>query len=482
MNWAAFLGPSYSPDLAIDTQLLENFVTQKVEGNQGKNPFCLKRTPGLVTFCDASADGVTGRVSLFGLDGHLFAVAGNRVMEVFFNGTYNLFAGTVAEDNRPAAMAGNPDQLGIVVGGSGYVVENNALTQIASAGFPANARGLTAVASRFLTTRTNTQISQPSELLDGTDWDASKAFAAEAMIDVIAAIGSANNEYWAFGSQTIQVFDPTADEDQLFVPRQDVVLNYGIMAPDSLVNIGGSWYFIEGSSRGSGMVMRLAGYEMSRVSNHYIEEVIRQMTDPTDAVGWTYEENGHMYYVLFFRDADMTLVYDVATDQWHNRSWRNPDTNEREAHRGYSAACVFNKILVGDRDNGLIYEMSMNYLDDDGDLIHRIRRTPCIDSELDMITHSSFELDGNKGIGLDGIDPDTDPYNPNLDPAGMLRWSDNGGETWSSEYWRGFGRKGNFKRRVVWRRLGGARERVYEFSVSAAVDWLIVGCYINKRK
>jgi hypothetical protein len=60
----------------------------------------------------------------------------------------------------------------------------------------------------------------------------------------------------------------------------------------------------------------------------------------------------------------------------------------------------------------------------------------------------------------------------------MMRWSDDGGHTWSSEHWTKMGRIGAFGFRAFWRRLGMTlklRDRVYEVSGTDPVKIAIVG-------
>jgi hypothetical protein len=60
-------------------------------------------------------------------------------------------------------------------------------------------------------------------------------------------------------------------------------------------------------------------------------------------------------------------------------------------------------------------------------------------------------------------------------PALMLRWSDDGGYTWSNEHWAPIGAMGQFKNRAMFRCLGQARDRIYEVVISDAVPRDIVG-------
>jgi hypothetical protein len=67
------------------------------------------------------------------------------------------------------------------------------------------------------------------------------------------------------------------------------------------------------------------------------------------------------------------------------------------------------------------------------------------------------------------------------DPKVMLRWSDDGGHTWSNEHWADMGKIGEYYRRVFWRRLGMTlklRDRVYEISGTDPVKIAIMGAEV----
>jgi hypothetical protein len=66
----------------------------------------------------------------------------------------------------------------------------------------------------------------------------------------------------------------------------------------------------------------------------------------------------------------------------------------------------------------------------------------------------------------------------NLAPQFMLRWSDDGGHTWSNEHWAGGGAVGAYNTRIFWRRLGMTlklRDRVYELSGTDPIKIAIMG-------
>lgn len=103
--------------------------------------------------------------------------------------------------------------------------------------------------------------------------------------------------------------------------------------------------------------------------------------------------------------------------------------------------------------------------------IRRMRRTPHLNNEHKRVTHRSFEVLAQVGDGLlagQGVDPQI-----------MLRWSDDGGRTWSREHLTTLGKIGEYRTRVLWRRLGQARDRVFEVVVSDPVDAALITVYLD---
>ena len=61
----------------------------------------------------------------------------------------------------------------------------------------------------------------------------------------------------------------------------------------------------------------------------------------------------------------------------------------------------------------------------------------------------------------------------------MLRWSNDGGSTWSKYYTVSIGQQGKYKNRAIWRRLGMARDRVFEVSITDPVNAVIIGANLK---
>jgi len=98
------------------------------------------------------------------------------------------------------------------------------------------------------------------------------------------------------------------------------------------------------------------------------------------------------------------------------------------------------------------------------------RALPTGKNDLRRSAHHSLQLDMETGTGLQ--------YGQGQFPEVILRWSDDGGHTWTKEYPLQAGKVGQFGTRVIWRRLGMTtklRDRVYEVSGTDPVKIVILG-------
>jgi hypothetical protein len=218
-------------------------------------------------------------------------------------------------------------------------------------------------------------------------------------------------------------------------------------------------------------VYRANGYTGQRISTHAVEWQIQQYTDMSDAIGYTYQQDGHAFYVLVFPNADTTWVYDVSTQAWHERAgWTNGSFTR---HRSNCQVAFNGEVAVGDFENGNIYAFDMSVYADDGAIqkwLRSWRALPTGQNNLKRTAQHGLQLECESGVGLN--------LGQGEDPEVMLRWSDDGGHTWSNENWAKMGKIGEYYRRVFWRRLGMTlklRDRVYEVSGTDPVKIAIMG-------
>ena len=237
-------------------------------------------------------------------------------------------------------------------------------------------------------------------------------------------------------------------------------------------------YWLGQDERGTGIVYAMSGDVPARISTHAVEWQIQQYADISDATSYTYQQDGHQFYVLNFPSADTTWVFDVATGVWHERA---EFSNGAFARHRANNKCVFaNEVVVGDFENGNIYTLDLDIYADNGATqkwLRSWRALPTGENDFNRTAQHALQLNCEAGVGLNA--------GQGSDPQAMLRWSDDGGHTWSNEHWRSMGVIGKYGFRTIWRRLGMTtklRDRVYEVSGTDPVKIAIMGAELHINK
>lgn len=247
-------------------------------------------------------------------------------------------------------------------------------------------------------------------------------------------------------------------------------MQHGCAANGSIARLGESFAFLTQDTRGQGFVVQMNGYQPVRISTHAVEAAIARYSVISDAIAWTYQQAGHEFYMLTFPSADVTWCYDLATQLWHRRAWRD-SRNVYHRHRGNCSAVFGGQVIVGDYQNGIIYAFSQTNYTDNGDTIACMRRCRHLTEDLNRVFYSDLQIQFQPGVGL--------VTGQGSDPQAILRWSDDGGFTWSSDHYAKLGKMGAYKNRAIWRQLGQARDRIFEVVVTDPVYRVVVSANLN---
>jgi hypothetical protein len=242
-------------------------------------------------------------------------------------------------------------------------------------------------------------------------------------------------------------------------------MQHGCVAVASIARLGESFAFISQDTRGQGIVVQMNGYSAKRISTHAIETAFARYSTISDAVGYTYQQAGHEFYVLSFPSADVTWCYDLATELWHRRASRDK-YNILHRHRSNCSAVFQGKVIAGDFANGKIYEMSLSAFDDDGVIFPCVRTAPHIVSDLRRQAFESLQVQFQPGVGIKS--------GQGSDPQAILEWSEDGGFTYGNQHFTSLGKMGQYKNRAIWRQLGAGRDKVFKLTVTDPVYRVVV--------
>ena len=464
----------------------------------GKEPAFFMRAPGLRRLATIGTGPIRG---LWTYGGYGYVVSGQTVYKLAPDWT-STSIGTVS-GSGPVSMVDNGNQLFIACNGPSYIynASTGVFAQITDGDFP-GASVVGYLDGYFVFIEPNSQRVWVTSLLDGTSIDPLDFASAEGSPDGLVSMIIDHREVWLFGSNSVEVWYDAGLTDFPLQRVQGAFNEIGCAAVYSVAKLDNAIFWLGSDARGNGIVYRANGYTGQRVSTHAIEYAIASYGNISDAVAYTYQQEGHPFYVLTFPSANRTWVYDVSTQAWHERAGFSNGAFIR--HRSNCQMNFNSEVIVGDFEDGRIYAFDLDVYSDDGATQKWLRSWRALDTgknNLKRTAHHSLQLDCESGIGLNGIDPfeeiqlstesgfelltetsgdllaDT-PTTVGANPTVSLRWSDDGGHTWSNYHAKSMGRIGEFGTRVLWRRLGMTqklRDRVYEISGTDPVKISIMG-------
>lgn len=460
------LGSSYVTRaiIAANDEMINLFPEIVPEG--GKEPAFLNRCPGLRLLSTIGTGPIRGSWS-FG--GYGYVVSGEKFYKVDTN--YNATELGNVTGQGPVSMADNGTQLFIACNPDGFIYNSatNVFQQILDSDF-AGAVTVGYINEYFVFNEPNSQNFWVTSQLDGTQIDGLDYSRAIGSPDRLVALIVDHQEVWLFGTNSVEVWYDANLADFPLSKIQGAYLEIGCISPYTVAKLDNGIFWLGSDARGRGIVYRTNGYSGIRVSTHAVEWQIQQYSDISDAIGYTYQQDGHSFYVLTFPTANATWVYDVATSAWHKRAGFEDGLFTR--HRSNCQMVLGNDIVVGDFENGNIYAFDLNVYSDNGQIQRWLRSWSALQTGQDNLKRTvqhSLQLDCQTGVGLNS--------GQGSNPQVVLRWSDDSGQTWSNEHTASMGKIG-VSTRVIWRRLGMTekiRDRVYEISGTDPVQIAIVG-------
>ena len=522
---------------AADNRLVNLFPEAIPDG--GKEAGFLNRAPGL-QFLQTVGTGPIRALWAHQTNGSdFYVVSGVEVFKLTSTSATPVKIGTVS-GTGPVSIADNGAVIFFACNGPSYTYyePTGAFDQITDENFP-GAVTVAYIDNLFVFNEPNSQRIWSVDSVDPASatyiyplvFNSLDFSSADGSPDGVVALAVDHREMWVFGTDSVEVWYDAGLANFPLTRIQGAFNEIGCVAAFSIAKLDNALFWLGTDARGQGIVYRNNGYSGVRVSTHAIEYAIAQYGNLADAVAYTYQQEGHAFYVLTFPSAGKTWVYDVSVQAWHERAGFENGLFTR--HRSNCQCNFGGTIIVGDFENGNIYAFDLDVYADNGQVqrwLRSWRALPTGQNNLKRTAHHSLQLDAETGVGLNGIDPSTQMKNllaegypflatelneditseSNIDllatttvgltddlltesgedilvsvittqganPQVMLRWSDDGGHTWSNEHWRSMGAIGQYGYRTIWRRLGMTdklRDRVYEVSGTDPVKIAIMG-------
>jgi hypothetical protein len=468
----SFLGPAYisRAKQVGNSEAINLYVeVNEVKGAKAIGGYYV--CPGLDLLASIGTGPIRGSITL---DEVLYVVSGSGFYSVDQNWNPTLI-GTITYRTTPVQMIENGTQIGIFDGTAGfvYVLSTNTLTPIS---LPFLGPLSATYQDGFgLVNEVGTDAWWQSNLLDLTTWQPLNFSTVDSQPDDVIAIKSLKRECWLIKEWNAEIWINAGNPGFAFQRLEGVFIETGIVAPYSLAKCGEQLAWISKNDQGEGMVVATEGYQTKRISTHYIERRIQSFSTMADAVGYSYQDEGHLFYVLNFTAGNESWAYDFTTSAqlgepcWHRRAAFAQGQWER--HWGNNHCFAYNRHVIGDYQSGNLYGFDLNQPLDNGQQRRWLRSWRALAQPTDDPTRfDSLRIDMQTGLGV----------NPGTNPQCLLRWSDDGGSHFPGARYASAGKVGETALRVQFKRLGSTKrnaglDRMFELSSSDVFGVGLVG-------
>ncbi|MCK4791625.1 MAG: hypothetical protein KAV87_48280 [Desulfobacteraceae bacterium] len=435
-------------------RLLNCFVER--EDELATSRFPVYGNPGLSLFATIGTSAGRG-VEVF--QNTLYAVAGPTLYSVSSTGLVTEI-GDVGGTSSPVSMTNDGFNLVIVSSGAGFVWDGTTFAEITDVDYETSSK--TTFADNytvFVAKGTNRYFW--SKLLDPSNIASLDFASAEADPDFIVSCAWNHRQLVLFGEDTIQLLYNSGDPLLPFQPASSDLIERGLIGVDAHTADDNTVFWVGDDL----IIYRLAGNAPQRVSTHAAEEALKRSTSVQDVIAYTHTEDGHKF-ICFDIPGQTTWVFDVATGFWSERnSFGLTGWMARHSVNAY------NKNVFQDRRNGNIYYTDFDNYTENGSIIEHEIITPSTGAFPSHTTMGALFARFARGKGLTS--------GQGSDPQVMMRYSDDGGNTWSPERKKSMGKIGNYRQQIRWSRMGMFEERIFELRHTDPTEFALASLYAD---
>ena len=458
----------------VDTQQTRNFIT-RILNPGAKQIAVLESAPGLVELGQSGdgacrsprfvewthpVDKTKDSYSVFGSDVVRLSVASGPVS-----------IGSIPTGTASVRIARGRTHLLFVDGSHGYTYDGTTFAQIADLDFPdadsspaSSPTHCVYIDGFFVVNDALNDNFFLSDIEDPTSWNALEFDAAAVAPDNALALAATESELWIIGDETAQAFYNSGES--LFPYR--IILSatqeVGIAAPQTIAESDSGIFYLATTPEGGLFVYQIHGHSGRIISGEEQETFLSEIPNISAATGSIYQQSGNAFYVLQLHPDFPSLVYNIRARAWETRAMADGSAWRLNGLGAFNGGNV-----GGSRFGPLLYQIRLDNFEDAGTPLVRRRVTQIQHLNNHLLDWWEVVVDGQAGVGLaSGL---------GSDPVVRLRFSDDGGNSWSDQLEEPLGKEGETKRRAVFRSLGQSRNRIFEVEYSDPVPATITAAY-----
>lgn len=462
------IGPAYTNrSLPLSAQVSKGLYPEL--NPESRNFASLHAFPGLKLFASLTGKGR----GLHKVAATAYAVYGNTLSSIDSDGVATS-RGTIVGENQ-VDFADNGKLLIIVTGATAYIftVATNTLAEITdpslvnpttvdylNSQFIFDNNGETSTIGEFSTSQVTTPITADN-IVNPLDTATTEAYPDDILRvvvfkDIVVFFGADGIDPWWNSGQGNPPFDPV----------QGLNRPYGLAGRLAVDTTDEFLYFVDDQRT----PRRLVGAQVNNIGNPALAQEWDSYVRVDDAVVFAYVIDQKNMCQFNFPAANRSWLYHEESGSWFQLS----SGIDNRRHRGQAHLFIYGKNLIQDHSNGNLYELDFDTFTDNGEVVQRKRSTATIHAGLfgepgKEIFFDKVEFVIETGVGV--------ATGQGSDPQLMVRFTDDGGRTFSAEQWVPVGAGGEYRTLVELFEQGRAVSRIYELAYSEPTRFSLIDAH-----
>lgn len=414
-----------TPEIALLNVIVEKDPTNQVDG------LVRFQRPALTSLASVGAGPIRGVFRRSGVLGsNYLVVSAHTLYSVSPLGIATSIGDIPGID--VVVIDGSATRAIVVAAGNAYSTDGTAVVQVNMPGAVA-VSSVVEISGYFLLTQATSQ--RFYWLAPGdVDPDPFNFASAENSPDNIVTVARLLDEAWFFGEQTTEIFALSGNLDAPFTPIPGRLYEKGCANKSSVAVLDNTLFWV-----GNDLIAYRADTTPVRISDHSMEERFR-VAGSSDLRAWAMTLDGHTIYCVRV-GMQGSFVFDVENPNWGR--WKSYGQETWRAHIGTQIAGDI--VAAGDDVTGTLWRLDRDASNDNGQPMEReVTGGIAILGKPQKCSDFSVQV-------ANGFAPIT---GTSSNPLLQMRFSDDGGEIWSSWQEMPLGLQGRYLSECVWRQLG----------------------------
>jgi len=384
-----------------DARLLNGYVEKDAVGE-----IHVFKRPGMALHTTLSG---TGR-GICNWNGDIYAVFGADLYKNGVSiGTVDTTGGVYCFE---PTLGGTP-KLTLQNGVYGYYTDGATVTKVTDIDFPGSTNLSKGIAylngvSYVMDKAAGIRGSDPN---DFSSWDPLNLIVAQIEPDAGVRLAKQLVYVVAFKEWTTEVFhDAGNSTGSPLSSVEGALVECGCYHADSVQDLDSTLFFMSSTQAGSIAVHMLSKLKVTQISTPALERLLEKADYSDGVYSWCARLGGHKFYVLTIPAQNLTMVYDVSTQEWFQ--WTDAEGNYLPIVAATSDAAK--NVIVQHESNGKLYYLSSSAFTDDGELFSWELYTPNTDLNTRQRKHLGrmlFSADQVHGCHLEVRHSDDDYTN-----------------------------------------------------------------------